>query len=124
MPSIYVDFSELKGKVIKKIVYEKKYCSAIEFHTDDKIYTLTHEQDCCEQVYVEDICGSLENLIGSPILLAEKVEGEIKEKSEDERILWTFYKLATIHESVTIRWYANLETYYSVDVDFYFNDKI
>lgn len=38
-----------------------------------------HIQDCCEDVYIEDINGDIENLIEVPILLAE----ETTNKGED-----------------------------------------
>ena len=32
-----------------------------------------HEQDCCESVYLEEIIGDLDDLIGSPITMAEEI---------------------------------------------------
>ena len=74
-----------------------------------------HEQDCCEEVYIEDICGDLDDLIGTPILLAEKVT----ESNDCCSQLWTFYKLSTIKGSVTIRWCGETDSYYySIEVSF------
>lgn len=84
-----------------------------------KRYKLYHEQDCCEDVHIEDITGDLNDLIGSPLLMAEKVTNSDSPISEyDESYTWTFYKFATINGYVTIRWYGTSNGYYSESVDF------
>lgn len=108
-----VDFSDILGKNIIKIA--KGYDSLI-FYTDNGIvYEQCHHQNCCESVAIEDITGDLDDLIGSPILVAE-------ESSNDDTTTicgqWTFYKLATNKGWVDIRWYGSSNGYYSVGVSF------
>ena len=78
-----------------------------------------HEQDCCEGVYIHDICGDLCDLEGSPILVAEAVSGGGEPPSPDtESFLWTFYKFSTVKGSVTVRWLGVSNGYYSERVDY------
>lgn len=85
---------------------------------------MLHFQDCCEGVYIDDICGDLEDLVDTPILLAEEAYSDEtvnlnEPKSEwDDAFTWTFYKFSTIKGSVTIRWYGSSNGYYSTSVDF------
>jgi len=116
----------LVGKTLTKVsVNEDK--TEIMFVTEKgEVYKLYHDQDCCERVYVDDICGELSDLENSPIIMAEEVKSEqnvipdgIKEEQcRDESFTWTFYKFATIKGYVTIRWYGGSNGYYSESVSF------
>lgn len=73
---------------------------------------LYHIQECCENVWVEDICGDLEDLVGVPILMATETTGEGPGDSE-----WTFYNFSTVKGDVTIRFNGESH-YYSLAVTF------
>lgn len=109
-----MEFKDIVGKTITKI--HRVDCDAILFEcSDDSRYVMYHEQDCCEAVYIEDVCGELHNLIRSPIIMAEE-SCKFKEEqrgTNDDSETWTFYKLATIKGYVTIRWYGASNGYYS-----------
>jgi hypothetical protein len=115
----YCDVSVLKGKTLVSCVSDK---DEIAFKTlDGDVYRMYHAQDCCESVYIDDIVGDLQDLVGSEILMAEEVEGEspadFNEKDCDS-YSWTFYKFATIKGYVDIRWFGSSNGYYSEGVDF------
>jgi hypothetical protein len=117
-------FSDLIGKVLTAIKgavgddYIRFSCA------DGTEYQLWHYQDCCECVSVEDICGDLNDLIGSPILIAEEsTSGDNPPdvdmaKEYQDSFTWTFYKLDTAKGGVTIRWYGSSNGYYSERVEF------
>ncbi len=121
----YLNINILVGKTITNIKNEN---DSIIFETlNEGSYKMYHEQDCCENVTIEDVNGDLQDLIGTPILLAEEVsyeptsEEDIKRTQEANNwgsCTWTFYKLATIKGYVTIRWYGESNGYYSECVDF------
>lgn len=89
---------------------------AIYFETDDQRFVMCHDQDCCESVSIEDICGDLSDLVGSEILHAsEDTNGG--EDNDGDHETWTFYNIRTNKGSVTIRWYGTSNGYYSERVD-------
>lgn len=111
----------LKGKILRKIIRNGDEELIFEV-SDDESYRMLHDQDCCESVIIEDICGELDWLIGEPILKAEERTSDeapdIRDREYDSSETWTFYELATIKGNVTIRWYGTSNGYYSMSVDF------
>ena len=123
----FVEITEFLGKIFTEVraVGNEK----ISFETEDALYSMYHDQDCCEGVYIESIEGDLEDLVDSPILQAEVVtnsddyfQDHMKPTEEGayqytpESFTWTFYKLATIKGYVTIRWLGESNGYYSESV--------
>jgi hypothetical protein len=114
----WAEVTELIGKTLTEIkVNEDK--DEIYFETSDgETYHMWHIQDCCESVSIEDIIGDINDLIGSPITMAEEIAEEAEEEKYVDSATWTFYKFATNKGYVTIRWYGESNGYYSESVDF------
>lgn len=117
-----VKFTDLIGKTITKITGGIGDSEMTFQVTSGETYKLYHYSDCCESVQVNDIAGDLQDLIGSPILLAEEATSGTNppgvSMEYQDCYTWTFYKLATVKGYVTIRWYGNSNGYYSTSVDF------
>jgi hypothetical protein len=108
------------GEYVVPYSDDTKY-QQITFTVDDGTrYRMHHEQDCCEEVYVEDVCGDLADLVGSPIVQAEMStnSGPPNKEKGDDSFTWTFYRIATAKGLCVIRWYGTSNGYYSEDVDF------
>ena len=116
----FVDFEILKGKILTNIEINEEEDEITFTDSEGVKYLMYHEQDCCEEVNIEDICGDINNLLNTPIVLAEEVinTGEVEDEGySDYSCTWTFYKLATVKGYVTIRWYGVSNGYYSETVD-------
>ena len=109
-------FDELKGHTLTEC---KVHDEMVMFTLGDgSKYILYHDQDCCESVAIEDVVGSTDDLVGSPILSAEESSSSDNLKEHDESATWTFYRIGTAKGSVVIRWYGSSNGYYSERVDF------
>ena len=119
-----MNFSILKGLTITSIDGLEDDSAEVIFTTSEgRRFEMSHSQDCCERVSIEDVCGDINDLLNSPILLAEKETSDedpidVNKEYHDDLYCWTFYKLSTFKGDVTIRWYGESNGYYSVGVDF------
>jgi hypothetical protein len=109
---------KLIGKTIKEIYGAEKYSEEITFITEcGEVWKMYHDHECCERVYVEDVVGDIDDLVGSPILVCdESINSTLPPRYKS--YTWTFYKIATIKGWVDIRWYVESNRYYSEDVTF------
>ncbi len=121
------EIGELFGKTIEKIIV----CDDDDiyfFTKDEEVYRMYHDQDCCEDVSIEEVIGQFKDLLDSPITMAEAISDKKYEEENASKISeveeygdigeWTFYKLATVKGYVTIRWFGTSNGYYSTEVDF------
>ena len=127
-----VDVSHFKGKVFTE-VKGKQGGDEITFKTDDgEVYVMAHMQDCCESVWLEEVIGDLDDLVGSEILEAEEATNRQEDPPQrympdpddewsygPDSYTWTFYKLGTMKGHVTLRWYGTSNGYYGESVDIY-----
>ena len=117
-------FEELQGKVLTEIIGEIGDYEMFFSTTDGEIFVLYNDDECASCDIV-DIVGDLQDLIGTPLLMAEEVTNEsdvnppgVEIPDRQDSFTWTFYKLATIKGYVTLSWYGTSNGYYNESVSF------
>ena len=64
------NIDELVGKVVRGLAYSDEYFQIL---TDDCVYAFYLEYDCCESVWLTQVDGISDKIIGSRIVIAEEV---------------------------------------------------
>lgn len=119
-----MSINKIQGKTLTRIEVDKtEKENRIVFEcSDGEQFLMFHRSDCCEDVFIDDINGDMNDLLHSPITLAEESvsddENSNGKSDYDESWTWTFYKLATVKGYVDIKWYGTSNGYYSESVDF------
>lgn len=119
----YVNIKDMVGLTFDSV---EENGDELIFSNKDHVFRFYHEQNCCESVRIEDICGDLSDLVGSPLLMAEEVDGETPADFNQgyyDSCTWTFYKFATIKGYVDVRWFGTSNGYYSESVDLEYKKK-
>jgi hypothetical protein len=120
------NITELLGKTVVRIDGLKIGSEGIAFlTTDEDVVTFSHTQSCCEGVYVEDIVGDTDDLIGTPLVEASECSSDNEPSLASilasipcqEDVLWTFYRFSTVKGTVTVRWLGEGNGCYAIDVD-------
>lgn len=114
------DIPLLKGYTFTKVDTDKsEYINF--FRSDGAVLKMYHEYQCCENVWLDDICGDLQDLVGEEILQASICSSNDPKHQngmgdDDMWREWTFYKIATIKGHVTLRWCGETAQNYSLEV--------
>ena len=108
----HCDIKDMVGKKITGIYYDEEY---FQIRTDDCVYAFYHEQDCCESVYLTQVDGISDKIIGSRIVIAEALLDE--KETENVHITWTFYKIGTNKGMIDFRWQGESDGGYSETVN-------
>lgn len=109
-------YTDMIGMTFAK-VEGTKGTDILKFTTADGCeFIFYHQQDCCEDVRIEDIVGDLDDLCGTPIVGATETVQECP--WQDAIGTWTFYRFSTVKGTVTVRWLGESNGFYSESVDF------
>ena len=108
----HCDIKDMVGKKITGIYYDEDY---FQIRTDDCVYAFYHEQDCCESVWLTQVDGINDKIIGSRIVIAEVVTDE--KDTEHSHITWSFYKIGTNKGIIDFRFQGESDGGYSETVD-------
>ena len=112
---------ELEGQTITKI--EKRKDDELYISTKEgNHYKMYHEQDCCESVRLYEMVGEIENILNSPITLAEEDSSEPKDWKVgewSESYSFSTYYLETVKGRLEIYFLGESNGYYSESMNFY-----
>lgn len=111
---------DLVGKTIASVVEERE--RLILRMEMGGTYVFYHQQDCCEDVWIEEIVGDLQDLVGAPILSAYE-ESKRTGSGVCDSETWTFYRFTTIKGTVVVRWCGQSNGYYSESVDLLYTSE-
>lgn len=115
-----VSFDTLKGAIINTLVIENDKREIAIRTNDGRTFKMLHEQECCEDVYLEDVCGDIADVIGSEIIVADALSNhDDADCYYGDSHTWTYYTLGTAKGCVTFRWHGSSNGYYSEAVNIY-----
>ena len=106
------NIKDMVGKKVLGIYYDEENFQIL---TDDCVYAFYHEHSCCERVYLTQVDGISDKIIGSRIVIAEVVTDE--KDTEHGHITWSFYKIGTNKGMIDFRFQGESNGYYSESVD-------
>ena len=108
-------FDEIVNLVFNKVISNDVCVAMFLDGNEDYFYLVSHIQQCCEDVWLNDYCGNLSDLENSPITIAEMVT----EVDNDSDCTWSFVKIGTVKGMVVLRFCGISNGYYSEEADIF-----
>lgn len=114
-----MEIKEMVGADIARVTGEKGDEEMVFEARDGRRFVFRNDENQLNDVdvLIEDICGDLDDLVGT-LVLAEEVSSEGAPELDAYSYTWTFYRFATAKGTVTVRWLGQSNGYYSESVDF------
>jgi hypothetical protein len=117
-----VEIETLIGKTLIDIRLIEKDEGVLFICEDGSQFSMHHEPECCECVYLHDVSGSWLDLIDSPVVRAEANSNSDEKLPDDayaaDSRTWTYYRIGTAKGTVVLRWLGMSNGYYSESVSF------
>ena len=107
---------ELIGKKILRVEGVKTGSDNVMLFFESGRLLLTHYQDCCERVYLEDWEGDPGDLVGKELVSATETSNETEDLESCSVDRWTFYSFRTPGGDLWLRWLGTSNGYYSTAV--------
>ncbi len=112
-------FDVLVGKTIKSVKGLQNGSAEVLFLLDDgSTLLMRYEQECCADCSIDDFDGDVDDIIGTPIVVAEERTSNAS-TNETDSATWTFYLIRTIKGTVDIKWLGESNGYYSETTSLY-----
>ena len=126
---IEVDISALRGQTLASVDYlpPDRDCDSERFlltTVDGRTYEISHDQECCESVQLEETEGDWKKIIGRVIVDAEKHTIKVSRKNETGDVRLTEFVFRTDKDTLIQRWIGESNGYYGIEVDVYELEKI
>ena len=111
-----ISIDQIKGMTITAVIYKESNESLL-IHLNTHVLEMIHHRDCCETVYLADVVGAFEDLIGYPLL--EVSESIVDIATADMSSTTSYYNFRTVKASVQLRWLGESNGFYSETIDCY-----
>ena len=112
---VIVPIPWLLGFTLSAVEHNQDWECIVFTRTDGVQVKMHHEQECCEHVWVEEVHGDLQALIGYPLTTAEVYTRDGGESEDGDDRMFTFYRIGNERHMATIRWCGESH-HYSIGV--------
>lgn len=110
----------LKGKTITSIDIDRENDEVILTIENGNKYKLYHDQNCCESVVINKICGDISKVINSPLINVKYkvLDNDPKwyKTDYDDSHTWTSFLFETENGGLEIIWLGESNGYYGEGV--------